>query len=180
MKEVWRNIVGYEELYQVSNFGRVKRLAGKGCRQERILKPQNKNGYLRIHLYKEGKMKNFLIHRLVGMAFPDMVDWNADTKGKPVEELTINHKNEFEKANNHVSNLEWITLEGNINYGTHNERSAKARSKIVSQKTLDGELVKIWPSVMEIQRQTGWRHESISACCRGEHKSYKGYLWEYV
>ncbi len=130
MIEIWRAIVGYEGLYQVSNWGRVKSLKyGK----ERILKSgKNTSSYLIVRLWKDGKQKCFLVHRLVGMAFPDMVGWTEDAKGRPFEELTINHKKEFEKENNHVSNLEWCDRKYNNNYGTRTERAAKAKSKRVA------------------------------------------------
>lgn len=181
--EHWRLVVGYEGLYQVSNWGRVKSLNYLRTRQERILKLAKDNyGYLRVNLYKDGKVTDFRAHRLVGMAFPDLVGWTEDTKGKSFDELQINHKKEGlkEKANNHVSNLEWITLEGNLKYGTHNERAAKAMSKRVAQKTKDGELVKIWLSAREVQRQLGWNQSHISKCCNGKLKTYKGFLWEFV
>lgn len=185
--EIWRDVGGYEDYYQVTNFGRVKRLAGKGCRQERILKPQKRNdGYLQVCLFKKGKMKNFLVHRLVAQAFipnPDNLP-------------CVNHRDE-NPSNNFVfvredgsidfkqSNLEWCTQGYNLEYGTARERMAKAltngkKSKRVAQKTKDGELVKIWPSTMEVQRQTGYDQGNIGKCCRGKQKSYKGYLWEYV
>lgn len=181
MIEIWRAVVGYKGLYEVSNWGRVKRLAGKGCRQERILKPQKRNnGYLAVILYKEGKMKSFLVHRLVGIAFADMVEWTDKAKGKPFEELQINHKKEKEKTNNHVSNLEWCDCKYNNNYGTHNESVAKALSKPVYQKTLNGEFVREWFSATEVERQTGYDQGNISACCLGKRQQAYGSLWSYT
>ena len=74
MKEEFRNIKGYEGLYQISNLGKVKSLKRKlsdGRKlKEKILKPQTNNcGYLRVNLYKYRKMKSFLIHQLMAMAF---------------------------------------------------------------------------------------------------------------
>lgn len=185
--EIWRDVVCYEGCYQVSNFGRVKslgRVDGRGNRvPERILKPgKTKDGYLHVVFFKDGKSKTFTVHRLVGTVFADMVGWTEDAIGKPFAELQINHKKEGlkEKANNHVSNLEWITLEGNLKYGTRTERIAKALSKPVAQKTTDGTLIRIWPSLAEIQRQTGWSQGHISQYCNGKRKSAYGFLWEFV
>lgn len=185
MIEIWRDIKDYEGLYQVSNFGRVKSLNYNHTGQEQILKPnKNKDGYLVVGLHKNGKSKQFRVHRLVGMAFADLVDWVEDAKGKPFSELEINHKKEMEKANNHVSNLEWCDRKYNNKYGTHNERMAKTKtngkkSKPVYQFTLDGEFVREWPSVREVERQTGYNNSFISACCRGDYKQAYGYIWSY-
>lgn len=173
MKEIWRAVVEYEGYYEVSSFGRVKslpRMTARGMMGGQLMTPvKNKNGYLTVKLCKEGKIKAFYIHRLVAEAFIP----NPDNLPQ------VNHKDEV-KTNNHVSNLEWITIEGNLNYRTRNERIAKANSKPVAQKTLDGELVKIWPSVMEVERQTGWSQRNISKCCNGKRKSAYGYVWSYI
>lgn len=189
MIEIWRDVVGYEGYYEVSNSGRVRslpRMTARGMMGGQILKPaKDKDGYLKVNLYKDGKRKNLKVHRLVGMAFPDMVDWTEDAKGRPFSELTINHLKEDCKSDNHVTNLQWCPLERNLKYGTHYERVAKAntngkKSKHVVQKTKDGELIKIWPSTREIQRQTGWSSRFISACCLGKKKTAYGYIWSYT
>lgn len=183
MTEIWKDIEGYEGLYQVSNCGRVKRLAGivKGNwkqgerrQEERALKPLNSHlEYKSVSLSKDGKMTHYLIHRLVAQAFIP----------NPENLPQVNHKDE-NKVNNNVENLEWCTSEYNNNYGSHNERSSQAKingkaSKAVLQYSLDGTLVKEWPSVNEIQRQTGWDDSFISKCCRGRYKTAYGYKWSY-
>lgn len=186
--EVWRAVVGYEGYYEVSNWGRVRslpRMTARGMMGGQILKPvKNKDGYLQVNLYKDGKRQNLKVHRLVGMAFPDMVDWTEKAKGKTFDELEINHKSQNREIN-HVDNLGWMTREENNNYGTHNESVAKANtngkmSKPVAQKTKDGVLIKIWPSVHEVTRQTGWCFKNISACCLGKKKTAYGFLWSYT
>lgn len=191
MIEIWRAVVGYEGLYQMSSFGRVKsleRVDRRGKRiPERLLKPvKNRYGYLQLNLHKNGKVTTFKVHRLVGMVFPDMVDWTEDAKGRPFNKLTINHLNEV-KTDNRVENLQWCPLEYNLEYGTGRERAAKTKtngklSKPVYQYTLSGEFVREWPSTIEIQRQTGWNQSAISACCRNVrhyHSAY-GYIWSYT
>ena len=111
-KEEFRDIPGYEGLYEVSNLGRVRR-------NGRILKPlKHRDGYLKIDLNKQGIRKGVYIHRLVGLAFipnPDNLP-------------CINHKDE-DKTNNTVKNLEWCTREYNNNYGTRNERISESQYK---------------------------------------------------
>lgn len=96
--EVWKDIKGYEGLYQVSNFGRVKSL----FRYKKILKLcKSESGYLCVNLYKNKKMKRITVHRLVAENFIN----------KPT--LEVNHK-DGNKENNFISNLEWVTTKENI------------------------------------------------------------------
>ena len=178
-KEVWKDIKGYEGLYQVSNLGRVKSLAhvtiqkngSKLSVKGRILKPNvRKEGYHRVGLYRgHSKPKWYFVHRLVCGAFHE----NPDNKP------CVNHIDE-NKANNKASNLEWCTYEENNNHGTHNARTAKANSKTVGQYTREGKLVKIWQSTMEVERQLGFGHSHTSAVARGEQKTAYGYIWKYI
>lgn len=165
-KEIWRDIEGYEGLYQVSSEGRVKSLKyGK----EKILKgSKNSWGYLLVNLHKEGKQKHYYIHRLVAQAFIS----NPDNLPE------VNHKNEI-KTDNRVENLEWCTNQYNINYGTHNKRMAKTLSVPVLQFTKEGEFVCKWDSMIEVERELGFNSGNISNCCRGERKSVYGYKWRY-
>ena len=163
--ESWKNIKGYEGLYQVSNMGRVKSLERtvtrkNGIKQtirERILKPStDKDGYLLVSLYNgRGKVKTFKVHRLVCEAFYE------NPKKKPC----VNHIDE-NKTNNKASNLEWCTYKENSNHGTRNARMAKgvakALSKPVGQYTTEGKLVKVWQSTREVQRQLGFANNNIS------------------
>ena len=168
MTEIYKDIKDLEGLYQVSNFGQILSLNYHRSGKPRLLKPDTiRNGYLKVLLYKDGKKKKFLVHRLVAEAFipnPDNLP-------------CVNHKDE-DKTNNSVENLEWCSHEYNINYGTHNERSAKTRSKKVLQFTLDGELIREWPSISECGRN-GFSIGNICECCNGERKSHKGYIWKY-
>lgn len=173
--EVWMKIEGYEGLYEVSNEGRVRSLNYRHTGEIRILKPAIcYGGYLQVHLCKDGKKKFFKVHRLVANAFI------ANTLNLP----QVNHINEV-KIDNRVENLEWCTCKDNINHGTHNQRANEAKtngklSKPVLQFTKNGEFVREWPSVMEVQRVLGFHCSTISKCCRGERKSYKGFIWKYL
>lgn len=177
MEEQWKDIIGYEELYQISNLGRVKSLNYNHTGKEQILKlHKDKGGYLRVDLCKDGKVKNCLIHRLVGNAFIPNDD---------IFKTQINHKDE-NKENNNVNNLEYCDMSYNNNYGTHQERCAKARlnhpklSKKVNQYSKDGKtFIQSFQSAMEIQRQLGFANTHISDCCIGKRKSAYGFRWKY-
>ena len=170
MNEIWKDIDGYEGLYQVSNLGRVKSLNYRRTGKEQNLKPRNNVlGYLKVILCKNGKTKPFTIHRLVAKAFLENPDNKSD----------VNHKDE-DKTNNCVDNLEWMTRKDNINYGTHNERMAKSRSKSVLQFTKNGKFVKEWPSVIQIERDLGFSSGNISQCCNGKYKSAYEYIWKFA
>lgn len=178
MNEVWRSIKDYEGLYEVSNFGRVR-----NCRTGRVLKPYPvSQGYLMVMLCKNGVRNVYLMHRLVGMAFPDLVGWTEKAVGKPFDELQINHKDQ-NKENNCVENLEWCDGPYNANYGDRNERMAKTQtngklSKIVYMYTLDSKLCGLWPSTKECGRH-GFNDGHISSCCIGIKKTHKGFKWSY-
>ena len=168
-KEYWKPVVGYEGLYEVSNWGRVKSIKfGK----EIILKQKIKGGYYYVCLYKNGIVKTYLVHRLVAQAFLP----NPDNLPQ------VNHKDE-NKTNNSVDNLEWCDAKYNRNYGTINERLSKSLingkcSKIVIQYNLDGTFVREWPSTMECERN-GYNNTCISKCCLGKRKTYRGFIWRY-
>lgn len=125
MNEVWKDIEGYEGLYQVSNLGNVRSL-NYGCTGEiKLLKQSTDCGYKRINLYKNGKRERYLVHRLVAMTFIPNLD------NLPM----VNHKDE-DKSNNNVNNLEWCTREYNMNYGTIKERlSESSKGKTRSEET---------------------------------------------
>ena len=130
-EEIWRDIDGYEMIYQVSNMGRVKRVKGYDSlghlRNEKILSPViNKDGYLKVGLCKEGNVKMFLVHRLVAQVFI------PNPEGLP----QINHRDE-DKTNNRVDNLEWCEHRYNCNFGTRNERRLQT---MISKGLADPEL----------------------------------------
>ena len=118
MTEIWKDIVGYEGLYQVSNLGNVKRLKGYKGRgkgyivEEHIIQPSiNSRGYQNVILCKNGKTKTFTMHRLVAIAFL----YNSEKLPQ------VNNKDE-NKLNNCVDNLEWCDSKYNNNYGTRNKK----------------------------------------------------------
>lgn len=185
MLEIWRDIKDYEGLYQFSSKGNLKRLVGYGCKTERTVKPFKNFGYLIVRLSKNGVVTKVRVNRLVAMTFPDLVDWTEDAKGKPFEELDVNHKDE-DTLNNDVSNLMVCTRRENNVWGSRikrvNEKLTNGKcSKQILQYTLDMVFIKEYPSISEASRQTGISKSSISKCCQGYsgYKSAGVYIWKY-
>lgn len=121
--EEWKDIEGYEGKYQVSNKGRVKALNFKRTSKEKIIKEANNKGYKAVKLWKFGKRKSYLVHRLVALSFIP----------NPKKLPQINHKDE-DKLNNNADNLEWCTQFYNNIYGTRLQRV----SKTLSSKNIAG------------------------------------------
>lgn len=176
-EEIWKDIEGYEG-YQVSSLGRVKakeKIDGNGnLRKERMLLPYNHNGYNRVGLVSNGKRKHYFVHRLVATAFVP----------NPNGYEFINHKSEV-KTDNSVDNLEWCDFTYNIRYGTAIERKSKTQingkcSKKIGQYDLNNELVKIWVSAAEYERQTGNCAEALSQCANGKRHTAYNYVWRYI
>ena len=190
--EIWKTAVYdgelYEGLYKVSNLGKILSLDYNGTGKSKLMNPSaNTDGYLRVNLWKNGNPKTCYVHRLIAETFLE------NPEGKPC----INHKiqgdegkkinmvifNEDGSINKEKTTIEWVTAKENNDYGTHNERVAKAntngkKSKPVLQFTLEGEFVREWPSLSECDRN-GFNKSNISACCRGIYKSMYGFLWMY-
>lgn len=170
IEEQWLDTPGYEGLYQISNFGRVKSFYFKN---PRILKPHKVKGYSNVELYKNKKKKQFYIHRLVMENFCPIENMNV---------LDVNHKDE-DKSNNHISNLEWMTHKDNLNYGS---RAEKARMKMQGKNSSRSKKVRciekdvIYEALREAERQLGIPATNISKACKGKIKTAGGYHWEYV
>ena len=183
IKEIWKTAIYDDETYEgfeVSNLGRIKSLNYRRTGKPKLMTLfETTNGYLRVALSKNKKKDWCYVHRLVAETFIP----------NPNNLPQVNHKDE-NKKNNFVflnedgsvdkekSNLEWKSHKGNCNHGTRNERIAKARSKKVLQFTLDGELIREWPSVAECERN-GFNKGKVSECCNGKRKTYKGFIWKY-
>lgn len=158
--EQWKPVVGYEGLYEVSSHGNVYSM-----RTKKILRTYNQNGYLHVHLYKNGHRKNWAVHRLVANAFIP----------NPENLETVNHIDE-NKTNNHIHNLEWMSRGDNIRYSACN-KVKKNVGKGRSKKVLCIETGQPYDSMQEAERQTGIAQSSISLCCNGKIKTAGGMHW---
>lgn len=183
MIEIWKDVKGYENLYQISNLGNVKSLNYNKTGKEKLLKPSlQNNGYLGV-TFNNKEQKRFLIHRLVAKAFLD----------NPNNLPQVNHINE-DKTDNRVENLEWCTAKYNTNYGTGIIRRAEKQSIIM--KTKIGKLhhnskpvlqfdknmsfIKKWDCAADIEREIGFNAKNINACCIGTQTTSYKYKWGYM
>lgn len=190
--EIWKDIEGYEGLYQVSNLGNVKslskekttKLIGIFKTKEKILsKGKDSRGYYSVVLYKNKIKKDISVHRLVAMAFI------PNPENKP----TVNHI-DGNKCNNNVENLEWCTYQENTQhayrtglnpilkgkdnpmYGRHAENHN--HSKPVEQYDLEGNFIKKWVNMREAEIALNIARGKVSACCNGNQKTAGGYIWK--
>lgn len=173
MREIWKDIVGYEGLYSVSNLGRVKslkRLLNDGrLWKERILKPETNHGYLRVRLCDNNGKKHKRVHILVAEAFiPNPNDYPY-----------VNHKDE-NKSNNRVDNLEWCTAKYNSNYGSCTFKIAKKLAKPIAQYNLDNEFIQKFKSISDASRKTGFNIAPLSNCCNNKCENAYGYKWRFI
>lgn len=190
-KEIWKDIKGYEGFYQVSNLGRIKSLDRiikykrnkKVLRKQigKILKQANRKEYKFVALLKEAKRKQYSVHRLVAEAFIP----NPDNLPE------VNHL-DFNPSNNCVTNLEWCTKSRNIKYSYDfgRRKSPKAmlgkkgrlhsRSKPILQYDLNGNFIKQWDCILEVERKLNIKNSNIVKCCKSTRNKAGGYIWKYL
>ena len=176
--EVWKNIKFFEKgvlydytgIFQVSNYGRIKFLeridSNNHLVKEKIKKQRtDKDGYKITTLTYNNVRKDFKVHRLVAYMFL--------TKQKQFN--IVNHKDE-NKANNHVNNLNWTCNRENINYGKRNKKI----SKPINQYDLDGNFIRTWDSIHQVEKTIGYDSSSICKCLKNKTKTSYGYIWKYI
>jgi hypothetical protein len=179
MEETWKDIEGFEGLYQVSNLGRVRSLDHMSVRnlngkiydcmvRGKVLSPsKDSSGYLHVRLWRNGN-KTTLVHRLVAKAFipnPDNLE-------------TVNHKDE-NITNNRADNLEYMSVTDNIRYGTGISRRRLTQRKPVEQLTMDGKHIAYFDGIIDASIATGAPRELIGKVCHGRKKSAGGYRWKF-
>ena len=187
MIEEWRTAIvdgiTYEG-FEVSNWGRIKSLNYRRTGRAELMTPfDNGYGYLQVELSKNKETKNCYVHRLVAEAFlpnPENKPCiNHKIEGEKGKSMNFVFFNEDGSVDEERTTIEWATYEENNNYGTHNERVAKSKSKKVLQLSLTGDLIREWPSTMEAERN-GFDHSAVGKCCNGKLPHYKGFLWMYT
>lgn len=196
-QEIWKPITDYEGLYEVSNLGRVRSVARTITQLNRwggshtakingkLLKQVcQRHGYLIVSLSKSGSARQYLVHRLVATAFIE----------RPTDANTVNHLNEC-KTDNRASNLEWLSLQDNIHYGTgvyrghanrdrqwHREHRGglNPAAKAVKQLSLDGEVINTFDCIIDAAKASGVCYSSICAAAKGKTKTAGGFKWAYI
>lgn len=172
--EIWKDIKGYEGLYQVSNLGNVRSLNFHREKKIKILKPNlKKDGYYETTLSKNSKFKWVRTHRLVAEAFiPNIYN-------KP----QVNHIN-GNKLDNKAENLEWCTNQENITHAiiTGLEKlngHENPNAKEVNQYDLNNNFIKSYKCLKYAQEETGIKYRYISEACHLKRKSAGGYIWKF-
>ena len=175
---MWKDIKEYEGIYQINNIGDVRRISyyDKGNTAKHklpfLLKQRyDKDGYKRITLQNRCVAKNKFVHRLVAEAFI------PNPENKP----QVNHI-DGNKSNNNVENLEWVTQSENrlhcLKYLNPQLKNNKNSKKVI-QYSEDNKILNEFPSAKEASRVLHISQGHISEVCRGEKKTYKGYIWKY-
>lgn len=172
MSEEYKNIPGYNWLYQASNYGNIRSLHFD---KERILKPANKR-YSYVALCKNWKLKSYKVHRLIMLTFVG------------ASELQVNHKN-WDKYDNRLINLEYVTQKENIRHKfevlgqkwsvTWHFGKLHHNSKKVYQLNLSWKLIKTWYCTMDIKRELWYNQWNINSCCKWRKQTAHGYKWTY-
>lgn len=172
--ENWKDLKGYEGLYQINILGDIKSLYSN-----KILKPKLNKGYHNVNLYKNKKSKSFNVHRLVALEFIP----------NPQLKKEVNHKDE-NKLNNKVDNLMWCTPKENSNWGTRNKRiSEYLKSNPVKRNSVNGtyghkvkkiclttgKIIETFTSVIEAVNKNGYARSSVYACLAGKRETANGY-----
>lgn len=176
-KSAWRSISGYEGLYEVSSNGKVRSLERevitsdgklKVFRSQVLRSSKDKDGYLLVHLYKDGKSSTRRVHLLVATAF--IPNPNGFTE--------VNHLNEV-KDDNRVENLEWCTRKENMNYGSRSEKASESITKYLYQRfTLKGEYIDTlsYKEIVEL----GFDYGFVVKASIGEYRTAYGLIWKRI
>lgn len=174
-EEIWKDVVGFEGKYQVSNLGNVRSLQNKRGSLYILKKGKTPNGYLTVSLSKNNKIHHRIINKLVAEAFIP----------NPNNFSQTNHKNEI-KEDNRAENLEWCTAKYNTNYGNRNSKiSKKVRKTLTTMRSRPVKCVETGQVFIFMRcaaRYINDHEGTISNICNhkpGFHTA-GGYHWEYV
>ena len=180
MEEIWKDIEGYEGLYQVSNTGKVRKYIIYRSKWKNLKLMKNNKGYYRVHLCKNKISKEYKVHRLVGITFI------PNPENKP----EINHINGI-KTDNRVENLEWNTHKENMTHAFYKlkrqhivssnvkEKSKKNKQKQVIQYAIKIEKIAKYNSIKEASEINNISRSAIGKCCNRKQKDAGGYIWQF-
>lgn len=164
MADEWRDIPGYEGLYQVTRDGKVR----NSRNGNRLYGNVNSHGYIVVSLSRDGKKKDCKLHRVLAMAFiPNPNDFDC-----------INHK-DGDKLNNSLANLEWCT-KGYNNRHAREVLGVSSVAKPVCQTTIDGDFLALWTNMETAAKSVGITQPCIVDCCEGRAKTAGGFAWNYA
>ena len=171
MQELWKPVVGYEQLYEVSNTGKARKINGKLLKQY-----INKGGYPKVSLYRNGKGRDTFVHRMVAEAFIP----------NPRGVKMVNHIDEC-KTNNNVDNLEWVTPHENNYHGTARKRISETLKGYFKENSHHSrkaircvETGQVYQGVRVASRDLEINAGDISSCISGKRQTAGGYHWETV
>lgn len=163
--EIWKEIKGYEGLYSISNYGRVKSYHNNKEIIKRIV--EESTGYYKVNLFKDGKSKTKRIHRLVAEAFVE--------NDNPKEKNEVDHIDTV-RSNNRANNLRWVTRKEN---SSNDKTIEKIKKNAISNNGRAQKIIRndgiIFNSMREAAKECQTSHGSISLCCDGK-KDFAGYL----
>ena len=163
-KTEWREVKEYSK-YEVNQYGEIRHK-----KRKQILKPRSNNGgYQYVNFKINGKPINFAVHRIVANAF--IPNPNGYTE--------INHK-DYNRKNNCVNNLEWVSSSQNKQHAFLKEQNKKSRGKAVNQYTKDGNFIKTFDTITEAAEELKCSVSAISNCCLGRTKTSQGFRWSFV
>lgn len=166
--------------YEVSTEGRVRNSKTHYVYTQRL----RKDGYLDMDIYYSGERKKMLVHRLVALCYLD----------NPQNLAEVNHKNKI-KTDNRVENLEWVSREQNMSHRNQEEKikkqmkesgkrltelALKTMAKPVAQYDLEGNLIKIYPSLIQAEKGSGTNRKYIRACLKGERQTANNSIWKFI
>lgn len=181
MEEIWKDIPGYEGIYEASSLGRIRSAEGKTTSsarfkkrvwKQRVLRQKcTKNNYgrkdCRVSLWKDGNCKTWLVARLVALTFYPIADMT----------LTVNHK-DGNSINNRADNLEWMTMKENLQYGFANNQFSTQKAVKLKRGAITKEFLSMSKASQFLERNTGY----VSLCLqRNRNATDKdGVRWEII